>query len=109
MSDHLPPANADEPIGPRLCQETCEIPVGRKNEQIAESSRASWLHRFEYHPPFGDQAKRYAQIRAAGRAMVELLIDLAPDSPERHRSLEALQQSIMFANAAIACNESPAA
>jgi len=70
---------------------------------------AYWLNRFEYHTPHGDQADRYGRLRAAGRAMAELILELTPESSERTRALETLQHTIMLANAAIACNERPAA
>tara|TARA_R110002072_G_scaffold238769_3_gene396397 strand:- start:18548 stop:18889 length:342 start_codon:yes stop_codon:yes gene_type:complete len=113
MSDTPQPASkpdplwqpGDAPTGPRLCKETCpELDVADDEEM-----REYWLNRFEYHPPIGDQGKRYGRIRAAGRAMVELILDLAPDSPERTRALEHLQDVTMLTNAAIACNENAAA
>ena len=107
----------DPAPGLRLCKGTCSSeplkPSYESRQSFAEYQqafdRARWLDRFEYHSPHGDQVDRYGRLRAAGRAMAELLIDLTPASDERTRSLEALQQTIMLANAAIACTEKPAA
>lgn len=62
---------------------------------------------FKYHPPHGDQAERYTQIREQGRIMAAYLAVVCPPSRELSLALTNLQQAVMWANAAIACNERP--
>ena len=62
---------------------------------------------FSYHAPFGDQAKRYELIRAAGLILAQTIQELAPESAEKTTAIRRVQESVMYANAAIACNESP--
>lgn len=62
-------------------------------------------HLFTYHPPFGDQVKRYQLIREDGRLMAETIAGAAPASPERSTALAKVREAVFWANAAIACNE----
>lgn len=62
-------------------------------------------NRYTYHAPKGDQADRYAAIRASVLATARLVRDLTPCSPEQARALNALDEAMMLANAAIARNE----
>jgi hypothetical protein len=61
--------------------------------------------RFTYHPPKGDQASRYEQIRDQGRDMAECIDNRCPDSREKSFAITHLEQAVMWANAAIARNE----
>lgn len=61
--------------------------------------------RFTYHPPKGDQAVRYAQIRADAKQFALMIDELAPDSREKSLAVTALEEAVMWANAAIARNE----
>ena len=63
------------------------------------------LHRYMHHPPHGDQADRYARIRQAVLACARTIRDLSPCSPEQSRALNALDEAMMLANAAVARNE----
>lgn len=60
---------------------------------------------FTYHAPHGDQADRYERLRAAGKALAETIVVLCPNSRERSLAITAVQQAIIWANAAIAINE----
>lgn len=60
---------------------------------------------FTYHPPKPDQIPRFEQIREAGKDFATLLNDCAPGSPERSTALAKIREAVMWANAAIACNE----
>lgn len=63
---------------------------------------------FTYHPPQGDQAQRYEQLRAAGLVLADKINRLAPESAEKTLAIRRVQEAVMYANAAIACNEAPA-
>ena len=60
---------------------------------------------YKYHPPFGNQQDRYIKIRDSAKAFAALLLGLTPQSREQSLALTNLEQSVMWANAAIARNE----
>lgn len=60
---------------------------------------------FTYHPPFGDQAKRYETMRAVGKLLAETIMKLTPGSAEQTLAVRRVQEAVMWANASIACNE----
>lgn len=62
---------------------------------------------FTYHPPFGDQVQRYARLRDEAKTLALLILELTPSSREQSLALTNLEQSVFFANAAIARNERP--
>lgn len=64
-------------------------------------------NRFTYHPPQPGQAERYEQIRAGGLALARLLAELCPSSPELTRAVNAVDEAVMLANAAIARHDQP--
>lgn len=61
--------------------------------------------RFTYHPPIGNQAERYESIRQNAKALAEHLSNCCPPSRELSLALTHLEDSVMWANAAIARNE----
>lgn len=61
--------------------------------------------RYLYHPPKGDQAERYAKIRAAICAVAIDCVTWTPCSREQTRALNALDEAMFLFNAAIARNE----
>lgn len=62
---------------------------------------------FVYHAPFGDQAERYGLLRSEALKLAKQVCHQCPYSRERSLALTALQQAIMWANAAISINEKP--
>ncbi|QXE36219.1 hypothetical protein KQY30_20190 [Streptomyces sp. GMY02] len=58
--------------------------------------------RFTYHPPQPGQVETYERIRAGGRAFAELLAELCPASPELTRAVNAVDDAVLLANAAVA-------
>jgi hypothetical protein len=77
-----------------------------KYETTADE-RARVERDFTYHPPHGDQVERYAEVRASGLAMAEVVLRDCPPSRERSLALTNLEQACFWANAAIARNEVP--
>ena len=61
---------------------------------------------FTHHPPHGSQVARYEAVRAAGKAFAVVDTESAPQSRELSLALTAVQQAVMWVNAAIAINES---
>lgn len=64
---------------------------------------------FTYHPPFGTQPDRYTNIRNAAKALAIQISQYCPDSREKSLAMTNLEQSVMWANASIARNETPEA
>lgn len=60
---------------------------------------------FKYHSPLPHQPERYTRIRAAAGDLAMLLACNCPASRELSLALTHLEDSVMWANAAIARNE----
>ena len=60
---------------------------------------------YTYHPPGGNQAERYAELRDGAKRLAQLIERLTPPSREQSVALTNVQQAVMWANAAIAINE----
>lgn len=60
-------------------------------------------HLFTYHPPTPDQIEVYQRLREAGKDLAVLIGDLVPSSPERSTAIAKVRESVMWANAGIAC------
>lgn len=67
---------------------------------------AEIVTRFTYHPPHGDQAARYANLRSRAMELAQLIVETTPESREQSLALTALEEAVMWANAAIARRES---
>ena len=64
-------------------------------------------HRFTHHPPHGDQATRYGEIRGKIAETAKFIVERTPVSPEQSLALNALDQAMFLANASIARHEKP--
>jgi hypothetical protein len=60
---------------------------------------------FKYHSPINDQQDRYVAIRAKAKELAFLIAECTPPSREQSISLTGLEEAVMWANAAIARNE----
>lgn len=63
------------------------------------------LTRFTYHAPKEGQAQKYETLRAQAHVAAMKIDELCPDSREKSLALSALEESVMWANAAIARRE----
>lgn len=61
--------------------------------------------RFTYHPPRGDQSVRYENIRDKALKFAMFLVISTPESREQSLALTHLEETVMWANAAIARRE----
>jgi len=61
--------------------------------------------RFTYHPPKEGQAERYEFLRVRAKDFAYLIFDQCPDSRERSLAFTALEEAVMWCNAAISRNE----
>lgn len=58
--------------------------------------------RFAFHPATPDTGPRHEAVRAAGRAFAEAVDALTPESREQSLAITAIEDAMMWANAAIA-------
>lgn len=61
--------------------------------------------RFTYHKPFGTQPERYIRIREQGKQLARMIEEYTPESREQSLAITAVEEAIMWANAAIARRE----
>lgn len=61
--------------------------------------------RFTYHSPKGDQPKRYEEIRDKAHEFAMAILNRTPESREQSLAITALEEAVMWANAAIARRE----
>jgi hypothetical protein len=61
--------------------------------------------RFTYHAPIGSQPARYEEIRARALDFAEYLEKRCPDSRELSLAITHLEETVFWANAAIARHE----
>ena len=71
----------------------------------SEALLAELDNRYSYHPPVGNQAKRYELIRATARDFAEFLQRTCPGSRELSIAMTKLDELVFFANASIARTE----
>ena len=80
------------------------------DEDVLYSIDLNMLERIEseltYHSPHGDQAVRYGQIRHAAKMFLETVLSMTPQSREQSNAHSRIREAVMWANAAIAINES---
>lgn len=69
--------------------------------KITQEEIDNW---FTYHPPSGKQAVNYEALRSSARQFANVINRLVPDCADKTHSLRVLRDSVMWANAAIACN-----
>jgi hypothetical protein len=58
--------------------------------------------RFTDHPPAEGQPEIYRRIRAKGKELAELINEVTPPSREQSLALTAIEESVMWGNAAVA-------
>ena len=63
------------------------------------------MKRFTYHPPTGDQPRRYHAVRELAKEMALEIDSLCPDSREKALAITKLEEVVFWANASIARNE----
>lgn len=59
---------------------------------------------FMYHPPSEAQREAYEKLRTAAKDFAYEIYVLVPDCADKTHALRVLRDSVMWANAAIACN-----
>lgn len=62
---------------------------------------------FKYHPPLPGQAQKYERLREAAHTFAKVVIQEAPPSADRTAAIRKIRESVMTANASIACARAP--
>jgi len=60
---------------------------------------------YTYHAPKDDQADRYVILRDEAHQLAIKIMESCPNSRERALALTKIEEAVMWANKAIACNE----
>lgn len=76
-----------------------------KEYDIDEKAQERLDNNFTYHSPKADQSERYAVLRDEAKRLAVIIIGLTPPSREQSVALTNLEQTVFWANAAIARNE----
>jgi hypothetical protein len=106
--------NQDGTLKPPEIREVTDIPLEGLGNQASMPIRRMTLDEadefraercFKYHAPKPDQIPRYTLIRDYGKQFAKLLIEKCPAGKERSQALGNIQQTVMWANAAIAIGE----
>lgn len=61
-------------------------------------------NRFTYHAPHPGQSEKYIQIRGLAKSLAYLIASLTPESREQSLAITHVEESVFWANAAIARN-----
>lgn len=69
--------------------------------QASDADLAKLDKAFTYHAPKPDQIPRYTEIRNQAKEFAEMLTSNCPQSRELSLSITALENVVMWANAAI--------
>ncbi len=67
---------------------------------ITQEQLDNW---FQYHAATQEQAAKYVELRAAGKAMAEAIVRLTPPSADQTAAIRKVREAVFTANAAIAC------
>ncbi len=72
---------------------------------ISDDEAMKVANAFRYHAPIPGQEEKYEELRDSGSYLATRMLNLCPPSRERSLAMTKLEESIMWANAAIARNE----
>jgi len=59
-------------------------------------------NRFTYHTPTGTKGETFEKLRAGAKILALIMNDRIPESREKSLAITKLEESIMWANAAVA-------
>lgn len=69
---------------------------------MMDSARKRIETNFTHHPPKEGQPAKYIELRDTAKALCSLMHELCPPSGELNQAEDRLQESVFWANAAIA-------
>jgi hypothetical protein len=67
---------------------------------VTENDLINW---FQYHLPTADQQEKYVTLREAGLTLAKTILETTPAGADQTAAIRKVRESIMTANAAIAC------
>jgi hypothetical protein len=59
---------------------------------------------FTYHPCGPEKEEKYVALRNEAKTFAKMILDMAPETPERTLALRKVEEAVMWANASIARN-----
>lgn len=59
---------------------------------------------FVYHAPTSDQLTAYEKLRSSAKEFAHAIDDLVPDGADKSAAIRKLRETLMTANAGIACH-----
>lgn len=68
---------------------------------ISNEQLANW---FTYHSPTPEQLPKFQAIREAGLNLAKVIVANSPSSADQTAAIRLIRESIMTANASIACD-----
>lgn len=74
------------------------------NPALLMTDREQIEHNFTYHPPKDDQPQLYKEIRDRAKLFALFILENCPTSRERSLAITAIENSVFWANAAVARN-----
>lgn len=74
---------------------------------LADIERAEIRRRFAFHPATAATGPKHDEVRALHRELALWVLAAVPSSREREHALTALQESMMWCNAAVAIHTEP--
>jgi hypothetical protein len=82
----------------------------RREQDMAVNDRTADIdNRFRYHPPTPEAIAKHEMLRDAHRQLAHLVLETVPAGRHQSLALTALQEALMWANAAVACDTPQAA
>ena len=97
-----PAIAGSNPVGPANSLERRNVLTDHTNEETKHRIGTNVV----YHSPDSDQIARYSDLRNQAGELAHLINHHCPDSREKSLALTNLEQTVMWANSAIARNES---
>lgn len=76
-----------------------------KRRELTPEESERLAKNFIYHPPTAEQTQRYWHLRNETKTLAVIYCQCAPQSRELSLALTALEEAVMWVNAAIARNE----
>lgn len=58
---------------------------------------------FTYHKPTDEDIDKYLRIRSSALAFARAIMEECPNGPDKTVAIRAVRESVMWANASIAC------
>lgn len=78
--------------------------MDQKSSTREQERQAEVLDRFTFHPATESTGPRHDTVRDTHRNVAQFILDMVPAGRHQACALTALQESMMWCNAAVACD-----